>query len=207
MLQCTRVGDAGPGVVEKPMIQITPQMRILLAVEPADFRKGIDGLAALCRQKLANEPMEGTMFVFRSRSAKAIKILVYDEAGRGGLQLASLRRGFEAVRRNRGPARPGTPEVPDGCSVSGCIAAQLEPSRRGGRGARAFAQNRRGDGRARRDGQLLPGSGRLGGLPPLFYAGAGRPEEALAKANAVRSQPGRRMPLSSPSPWCVSLSS
>ncbi len=26
------------------MIQITPQMRILLAVEPADFRKGIDGL-------------------------------------------------------------------------------------------------------------------------------------------------------------------
>ena len=81
MLQCPRVGDAGPGIVEKPMIQITPQMRILLAVEPADFRKGIDGLAALCRQKLANEPMEGAMFVFRSRSAKAIKILVYDGQG------------------------------------------------------------------------------------------------------------------------------
>ena len=32
------------------MIQITPQMRILVAVEPVDFRKGIDGLAALCRQ-------------------------------------------------------------------------------------------------------------------------------------------------------------
>jgi transposase len=27
------------------MIQVTPQMRILVAVEPADFRKGIDGLA------------------------------------------------------------------------------------------------------------------------------------------------------------------
>jgi hypothetical protein len=34
------------------MIQITPQMRILVAVEPVDFRKGIDGLAALCRQAL-----------------------------------------------------------------------------------------------------------------------------------------------------------
>jgi transposase len=34
------------------MIQITPQMRILLAVEPVDFRRGIDGLAALCRQAL-----------------------------------------------------------------------------------------------------------------------------------------------------------
>ena len=33
------------------MIQITPQMRILLAVQSVDFRKGIDGLAALCRQE------------------------------------------------------------------------------------------------------------------------------------------------------------
>ena len=32
------------------MIQITPQMRILVAVEPADFRKGIDGLARLCQE-------------------------------------------------------------------------------------------------------------------------------------------------------------
>ncbi|MDA1275588.1 MAG: IS66 family insertion sequence element accessory protein TnpB [Verrucomicrobia bacterium] len=46
------------------MIQITPQMRILLAVEPIDFRKGIDGLVALCRQKLQSEPFEGVLFVF-----------------------------------------------------------------------------------------------------------------------------------------------
>jgi len=63
------------------MIQVTPQMRILLAVEPVDFRKGIDGLAALCRQKLATDPMEGALFVFRSRSARALKILVYDGQG------------------------------------------------------------------------------------------------------------------------------
>jgi len=31
------------------MIQITPHMKILMAVEPVDFRKGIDGLAMLCR--------------------------------------------------------------------------------------------------------------------------------------------------------------
>ena len=49
------------------MIQITPQMRILLAVEPVDFRKGIDGLVALCRQKLKSEPFEGALFVFSSR--------------------------------------------------------------------------------------------------------------------------------------------
>ena len=63
------------------MIQITPQMRILLAVEPADFRKGIDGLAAVCREVLQKDPLEGAVFVFRSRSAKALKILVYDGQG------------------------------------------------------------------------------------------------------------------------------
>jgi hypothetical protein len=34
------------------MIQIAPQMRIMLAVAPADFLKGIDGLAAVCRKIL-----------------------------------------------------------------------------------------------------------------------------------------------------------
>jgi transposase len=34
------------------MLQITPQMKILLAVAPADFRRGIDGLARLCQETL-----------------------------------------------------------------------------------------------------------------------------------------------------------
>ena len=63
------------------MIQIAPQMRILLATEPADFRKGIDGLACLCRTVLNSDPFSGAVFVFRNRSAKAIKILVYDSQG------------------------------------------------------------------------------------------------------------------------------
>ena len=39
------------------MIQITPQMRLLLAVEPVDFRKGIDGLVQVCRQRLNTDPI------------------------------------------------------------------------------------------------------------------------------------------------------
>jgi hypothetical protein len=38
------------------MLQVTPQMRILVAIEPADFRKGIDGMAQLCRAELATDP-------------------------------------------------------------------------------------------------------------------------------------------------------
>ena len=63
------------------MIQITPQMRILLAVEPVDFPKGIDGLAGLCRQALGADPLAGAWFVFRSRSRRALKLLVYDGQG------------------------------------------------------------------------------------------------------------------------------
>ena len=39
------------------MIQVTPQMRILVAVQPADFRRGIDGLAQLCRTSLGVDPL------------------------------------------------------------------------------------------------------------------------------------------------------
>jgi transposase len=63
------------------MIQITPHMRILLAVEPVDFRKGIDGLVGLCRQVLESDPMTGALFGFRSRSRRALKLLVYDGQG------------------------------------------------------------------------------------------------------------------------------
>ena len=63
------------------MIQITPQMRIWLAVEPVDFRKGIDGLAGLCRHALGSDPLEGALFVFRSRSRRALKLLMYDGQG------------------------------------------------------------------------------------------------------------------------------
>ena len=63
------------------MLQLTPQMRILVALEAVDGRKGVDGLAQLCREKLASDPFSGCVFIFRSRSAKSIRLLVYDGQG------------------------------------------------------------------------------------------------------------------------------
>lgn len=63
------------------MIQLTPQMRILVAVAPADFRRGIDGLARECRVALGGDPFSGTVFVFRNRRKTAVKVLVYDGQG------------------------------------------------------------------------------------------------------------------------------
>jgi transposase len=63
------------------VIQVAPQMRILVAIESVDLRKGIDGLAQLCREKLGADPFSGCLFIFRSRRATAIKILAYDGQG------------------------------------------------------------------------------------------------------------------------------
>ena len=63
------------------MIQLLPQLKILLACQPVDFRRGIDGLAALCRKDLAEDPISGKLYVFRNRSGTSIKMICYDGVG------------------------------------------------------------------------------------------------------------------------------
>ena len=63
------------------MIQISPQMRIMVAIEPLDFRNGIDGLGRVCREALKSDPFSGALFVFRNERATASKVLVYDGQG------------------------------------------------------------------------------------------------------------------------------
>jgi transposase len=63
------------------MLQLTPHSRIFLATEPVDFRKGMDGLAAVCRQVLGDNPLSGAVYVFRNRSGTTIKLLFYDGQG------------------------------------------------------------------------------------------------------------------------------
>ena len=63
------------------MLALAPQMRILVAVTPVDFRNGIDGLAGVCRKELREDPLSGCVFVFRNRRGTALKLLVYDGQG------------------------------------------------------------------------------------------------------------------------------
>lgn len=63
------------------MIQVTPHMRVLVARDPLDFRTRIDGTAAACRKVLGQDPMSGTVFVFRNRAATMIRLLIYDGQG------------------------------------------------------------------------------------------------------------------------------
>jgi transposase len=56
-------------------------MRVLVALEAVDGRKGIDSLVQLCREKLAADPFSGCVFIFRSRRATSIRLLAYDGQG------------------------------------------------------------------------------------------------------------------------------
>jgi len=63
------------------MILLTASTPILLAAKPADFRCGIDGFVAICRQQLKQNPRSGTLFVFINRRKTMIRALSYDGSG------------------------------------------------------------------------------------------------------------------------------
>jgi transposase len=70
------------------MLYLTKESRILLAVEPVNFRNQIDGLIALCEQTLSANPRSGQLFAFINRSRTMIRILCYEN---GGYWLATKR--------------------------------------------------------------------------------------------------------------------
>lgn len=60
---------------------ITAPTRILLAREPVDFRKSIDGLAAICECHLHEQPLDGSLYVFTNRRKSAVKMLIWSNGG------------------------------------------------------------------------------------------------------------------------------
>jgi transposase len=63
------------------MIALPSGVRILLATEPVDFRRGAHALAALAAAELGTDPFSGVVLVFRSKRADRIKIVVWDGSG------------------------------------------------------------------------------------------------------------------------------
>jgi transposase len=63
------------------MMMPSHTVRILVATQPVDFRRGHDGLAALVQSVLKEDPFTGTVFVFRAKRADRLKILFWDGTG------------------------------------------------------------------------------------------------------------------------------
>ena len=94
------------------MLALTAQTQIFVALDAIDFRCGIDRLAQLCRAKLAHDPMEGAVFVFRNRRQTAIKLLMYDGQG---FWLCQKR--FSSGKLQWWPAKPNITDLsaPNAC--------------------------------------------------------------------------------------------
>ena len=63
------------------MIAVPAGMRVLVATKPVDFRRGADGLVALVRETLGQDPFSGAVFVFRSKRSDRVKIVAWDGSG------------------------------------------------------------------------------------------------------------------------------
>lgn len=79
--RCRHVADGAARGDGGVMITVPAGIRVLVATKPVDFRKGGDGLAALVREALGEDPFSGTIFVFRCKRADRVKILAWDGSG------------------------------------------------------------------------------------------------------------------------------
>ena len=63
------------------MFQVTADMKIRVAHDPVNFRYGIDGISAVVRRDIGNDPMNGHLYVFRNRRMTMVRFLYYDGQG------------------------------------------------------------------------------------------------------------------------------
>jgi transposase len=63
------------------MLTLPPGVRVFVATERVDGRKGIDGLANIVRCHLDENPLSGSLYVFFTRRADSVRILYWDRDG------------------------------------------------------------------------------------------------------------------------------
>ena len=87
------------------MLTLPASVRIYVAAEPVDLRRGFDGLAAAARSVMGESALSGHLFVFLNRRRNRIKVLVWDRTG-WLLLYKRLERGtFELPTRPVAPCR------------------------------------------------------------------------------------------------------
>jgi len=65
------------------MFHMNQNLKVVLAVEPADLRKSFNGLYAIARSELGEIPENGALFVFSNRTRTRIKVLCFDGFSEG----------------------------------------------------------------------------------------------------------------------------
>jgi len=105
------------------------QLRIWLYVPPTDLRKSFDGLSALVRTKLAEDPLSGQLFVFLNRRRTQLKILYFDRSGYC-VWAKRLEQGRDMAAKAKATATVLARKVKEGavCAADALVEANRDPS-------------------------------------------------------------------------------
>jgi transposase len=63
------------------MLSLPPSVRVFVATQPVDGRKGADSLMAIVRDLLGHDPLSGHLYVFFSRRCDRVRIVYWDRTG------------------------------------------------------------------------------------------------------------------------------
>jgi transposase len=90
------------------MIGSTRQVTVYAYSQPADLRRGFDGLSALVREAMGRDELSGDLYVFVSRDRRRAKVLLWDGTGLC-VYAKRLERGPSAKTSRRGENRSSVP--------------------------------------------------------------------------------------------------
>jgi transposase len=63
------------------VLSLPPSVRIFVATQPVDGRKGVDSLTAIVRSALSQDPLSGHLYVFFSRRSDRVRVVYWDRNG------------------------------------------------------------------------------------------------------------------------------
>ncbi len=63
------------------MLSLPPSVRVFVATQPVDGRKGVDSLTAIVRSALAQDPLSGHLYVFFSKRCDRVRLVYWDRTG------------------------------------------------------------------------------------------------------------------------------
>jgi transposase len=63
------------------MLSVSPSVKVFLYGQAADLRRGYDGLAAIVKDAMGEDPLSGSLFVFVNKRGNRIKLLYWDRDG------------------------------------------------------------------------------------------------------------------------------
>ena len=63
------------------MLSLPPSVRLFVATQPVDGRKGVDSLMVIVRDVFRHDPLSGHLFIFFSKRRDRVRIVYWDRSG------------------------------------------------------------------------------------------------------------------------------